>query len=100
MVNQLLRATPIPGLVLLAQSGQPERTLTAEDRARLLVAVASLALLSLFLIALAWVALRMVRRYVDRSSVAVQARARSSHRDDDWADRPIVTAARPEDDDR
>jgi hypothetical protein len=91
---------PLPGLMLLAQSGQPERTLTAEDRARLLVAVASLALLSLFLIALAWVALRMVRRYVNRSSDAIQARTKSSHRDDDWADRPIVIAGRPENDDR
>ncbi len=100
MVNQLLRAMPLPGLVLLAQAGQSERTLTAEDRAKLLVAVASLALLSLFLVALAWVALRMVRRYVDRSSDAIQARARSSHRDDDWAERPMVTAARPEGDDR
>jgi hypothetical protein len=88
MVIDLLGAWWLRAGGLLAQASDSGRQLAPEERARVLVALSALALLSVFLIALAWVALRMVRRYVDRSSPEVPAK--SSLHADDWADRPIV----------
>jgi hypothetical protein len=76
-------------VVVIAQieekSGQ---SLDPKDRARMMVAVTSLALLCVFLMALAWVMLRMVRRYVDRSSQATRSFEKPHLTADDWADRP------------
>jgi hypothetical protein len=98
MVVRLLGACSAQAMLVLAQAADAGRTLDPKQRARLLIAITSLALLSVFLIALAWVALRLVRRYVDRSSQAVPARNQAAFRGDDWADRPLVSDTRPRQD--
>ena len=87
------------GIVLAQAEAVTPKSLDPKVRARLLVAVTSLALLGVFLIALAWLALRMTRRYVDRSSAAALRRPDTELQADDWAQKPMVHEAvqRPRD---
>ena len=99
MVARLLGVCSTQAIVVLSQVSNGGRTLEPKDRARLLIAITSLALLSVFLVALAWVALRMVRRYVDRSSQAIAGKTTPNFHADDWADRPMVPDVRSSQDD-
>lgn len=94
MVSSLLGAVVSHTAVVIAQiETESGRSLDPKDRARMLVAVTSLALMSVFLIGLAWVMLRMVRRYIDRSSQAASSIEKPRLKADDWADRPLVPNA-------
>jgi flagellar biogenesis protein FliO len=94
MVSSPLEAVVSQTVVLMAQiEGKSGQSLDPKDRARMLVAVTSLALLCVFLVALAWVMLRMVRRYVDRSSQAIRSVEKPRLTTDDWADRPLFPNA-------
>ncbi len=91
MVDSLVGcATGWLAAVLAQTDVAPARPLDPAGRAKLLVALTSLAVLSLFFIALAWLALRMTRRYVDRSSKVAPQIGNTRYPVEDWAQRPLI----------
>ncbi|MHB0961375.1 MAG: hypothetical protein ACYC6N_16055 [Pirellulaceae bacterium] len=84
--------------------GQPERMplmrLPPAARAKLIGALILLTIAGVALIVLSWLALRMGRRFLNRSDDLAAQRSRPVP-GDDWADKPLVSRppARPESDD-
>jgi len=79
--------------LVLAQAEQPFiLRLEPRDRVKLLLALASVAVLGFVLILFAWWAARVTRRYINSASPADRRKRRTAVKDDDWATKPLYAA--------
>ena len=63
--------------------------LEPKDRVKVLLALASVAVLGLVLIVFAWWAARATRRYMNSATLARQQKRPTAIREDDWATKPL-----------
>jgi hypothetical protein len=100
MVVQLYRVLAASVGILLGQSHDtPITRLPPAARAKLIGSLILLTIGGVALVVLSWLALRVGRRYLNRSEEITSLRSPQVHRDD-WADKPLLTrpGARPDSD--
>ena len=94
MVNVIeLSSVGLSSWLVLAQAEQPFiLRLEPRDRVKLLLALASVAVLGFVLILFAWWAARITRRYINSASPADRRKRRTTVKQDDWATKPLYAA--------
>lgn len=87
--------TPLANVAVWLAQTQAEQPLIVrlepKDRVKVLLALASIAILGLILIMFAWWAARATRRYMNSATLARRQRRPTAIREDDWATKPLYT---------
>ena len=94
MVNVIqLSFVGLASWLVLAQDEQPFiLRLDPRDRIKLLLALASVAVLGFVLILFAWWGARITRRYINSPSPADRRKRLTTVKEDDWATKPLYAA--------
>lgn len=84
----------MPVAMLLAQEPHGFEKLPPVVRAKMLAALAGLALLGVAMILLAWLGARATRRYMNSSAQVDNSYQWARNREDDWASKPLLGSDR------